>query len=261
MKSTEFGLCPWLNGNESNMAVWSRPLRKYRHICPEITSCLNCCCCFFFVVQWGKRWKGPSWERRRTRRIRRRKRTQEKASRRQRIPPQSRERWKRRERQKISRRRYVILLKWWIYVQQHFMHIDYFDYYWCWFTQVCVSWDRTSFCFKISAFVVYRQICIYILNGSIARTFIHSHSRTFAHCLPWQTGSFKKGHSDKGHHDIHKGEESEKNEEFFEEDGDEAYDEGKGETHMCPTLLAWENCCMGCEASLTSSYRSKLIYR
>lgn len=43
------------------------------------------------------------------------------------------------------------------------------------------------------------------------------------------TGSFKKGHSDKGHHEIHKGDKSEKNEEFFDEDGDESYDEGKGD--------------------------------
>lgn len=41
-------------------------------------------------------------------------------------------------------------------------------------------------------------------------------------------GSFKKGHSDKGHHVIHKGEEDEKKTKFFDEDGDEAHDEKDG---------------------------------
>lgn len=42
------------------------------------------------------------------------------------------------------------------------------------------------------------------------------------------SGSFKKGHSEKGHHDIHKGDEDEKKTHFFDEDGDEAHDEKKG---------------------------------
>lgn len=41
-------------------------------------------------------------------------------------------------------------------------------------------------------------------------------------------GSFKKGHSDKGHHEIHKGDKSGKKEDFFDEDHDEDFDEGKG---------------------------------
>lgn len=54
------------------------------------------------------------------------------------------------------------------------------------------------------------------------------------------TGSFKKGHSDKGHHEIHKGDKSEKNEEFFDEDGDEAYDEGKGDISIFHSSIIFE---------------------
>lgn len=42
-------------------------------------------------------------------------------------------------------------------------------------------------------------------------------------------GHFKKGHSDKGHKAEKKGEEAEKKKKFFDEDGDEAHDEKKGE--------------------------------
>lgn len=40
-----------------------------------------------------------------------------------------------------------------------------------------------------------------------------------------EEGHFKKGHSDKGHHVIHKGEEDEKKTKFFDEEGDEGHDE------------------------------------
>lgn len=43
-----------------------------------------------------------------------------------------------------------------------------------------------------------------------------------------EEGSFKKGHSDHGHHIIKKGEEDEKKTKFFDEDGDEAHDEKEG---------------------------------
>lgn len=41
-------------------------------------------------------------------------------------------------------------------------------------------------------------------------------------------GHFKKGHSDKGHKIDKKGDEEEKKTKFFDEDGDEAHDEKKG---------------------------------
>lgn len=40
--------------------------------------------------------------------------------------------------------------------------------------------------------------------------------------------SYKKGHSEKGHHDIHKKDDEEKKKEFYDDDHDSAYDEKKG---------------------------------
>jgi hypothetical protein len=44
-------------------------------------------------------------------------------------------------------------------------------------------------------------------------------------------GSFKKGHSTKGKHEIHKLDEGKKHKKFFEKEGDEAYDEKHGQFH------------------------------
>lgn len=44
----------------------------------------------------------------------------------------------------------------------------------------------------------------------------------------YSLGHFKKGHSDKGHKEEKKGEEDEKKTKYFDEDGDEAHDEKKG---------------------------------
>lgn len=41
-------------------------------------------------------------------------------------------------------------------------------------------------------------------------------------------GKYKKGHSKKGHEEEKKGEENEKKTKFFDEDGDEGFDEKKG---------------------------------
>lgn len=46
-----------------------------------------------------------------------------------------------------------------------------------------------------------------------------------------EEGSFKKGHSTKGHHVIHKLDESKKNKKFFDEDHDSAYEEKHGDFH------------------------------
>lgn len=46
-----------------------------------------------------------------------------------------------------------------------------------------------------------------------------------------EEGSFKKGHSTKGKHVIHKLDESEKKTDYFDEDYDGAYDEEHGDFH------------------------------
>lgn len=46
-----------------------------------------------------------------------------------------------------------------------------------------------------------------------------------------EEGTFKKGHSTKGKHVIHKLDESKKDTKFFEEDDDEGYDEQHGDFH------------------------------
>lgn len=51
-------------------------------------------------------------------------------------------------------------------------------------------------------------------------------------------GHFKKGHSDKGHKVDKKGDEEEKKTKFFDEDGDEAHDEKKG--NICQPIQLYQ---------------------
>lgn len=46
-----------------------------------------------------------------------------------------------------------------------------------------------------------------------------------------EKGSFSKGHSTKGHHEIHKLDEFKKDKKFFDEDGEEGFDEKYGDFH------------------------------